>query len=112
VPLAEIAEGLRGHPSAGGAQDGLVDLDLVGAQDLGVVGFEARPVRILVVAGNGAIGVEPAGLEDRLAVPMAEYDQPWNGWSAAQRYRALVPTSCPKYVRDISRTLSKSKSPQ
>jgi len=41
VPLAEIVEGLRGHPSAGGAQDGLVDLDLVGAQDLGVVGFEA-----------------------------------------------------------------------
>jgi hypothetical protein len=29
VPLAEIAEGPRGHPSAGGAQDGLVDLDLV-----------------------------------------------------------------------------------
>jgi hypothetical protein len=41
---------------------------------------------------------------------MAEYDQPWNGWSTAKHYRAFMPKLCPKYGRDIKAYLKISNS--
>jgi hypothetical protein len=41
---------------------------------------------------------------------MAEYYQPWNGWSTAKHYRAFVPKLCPKIIRNIKTYLKISNS--
>ena len=50
------------------AKDGLEDLDLIGLGDAGVVRREPRGVDVVCVAGDGAVGVALAGLEDDVAV--------------------------------------------
>jgi hypothetical protein len=80
---AIVLEVLRGGEQAGGdvalavAKDGLEDLDLIGLGDAGVVRREPRGVDVVCVAGDGAVGVALAGLEDDVAVTTT--------WSQARR---------------------------
>ena len=70
---AVVFEVVGGGEQSGGyvvlrvAEDGLEDLDLIGRGDGGVMRRVARGVRVIEVAGDGAVGVEMAGLEDDVA---------------------------------------------
>jgi len=49
------------------AEDGLENLDLIGVRDLGVVRFVLQRIGIVVIADDGTVGIECAGLEDGAA---------------------------------------------
>ena len=69
-------------------EDGFVDLDLLAAGDSCVVWFETRCVNIVVIALDGAVGVERAGFEYFVAGVIADGEmQPRAaGWISSRKF--------------------------
>ena len=74
LEVADGAEKAGGDVAVGIAEDGLVDLDLVGKGDLAEVRLESGGVFVVDVADNRAVGTERARFEDGVVIGIGDDD--------------------------------------